>query len=73
MVGDYISCSVLNGNAVALLAVGKAPTNGQAFNEAMYSAGGLPVTGGALHATTGPIYGGPGALISTAPTLRTLR
>jgi len=73
MVGDYISCSVLGGNAVALLAVGKTPTNGQAFNEAMYSAGGLPVTGGALRAATGPIYGGPGALISTTPTLRTLR
>lgn len=72
MVGDYISCSVQGGNAYALVAVGKSPTNGQAFNEAMYTAGGLAVTGGALHAVTGPIYGGPSALISTAPRLRTL-
>ena len=72
MVGDYISCSVLNGNAVALFAVGKAPTNGQTFDEAMYSAGGLPVTGGALHAATGPIYGGPSALTNPTPTLRVL-
>jgi hypothetical protein len=73
MVGDYISCSVLNGNAYALLAVGKAPTNGQAFDEAMYTAGGLAVTGGALHAATGPIYGAPGILTGTpAPQLRIL-
>lgn len=72
MVGDYISCSVLNGNGYALFAVGKAPTNGQAFDEAMYTAGGLPVTGGALRAATGPIYGGPSILTSPAPRLRTL-
>ena len=71
MVGDYISCSVVNGNAVALVAVGKAPTNGQAFDEAMYSAGGLAVTGGARHAATGPIFAEPSNLISSAPTLRT--
>lgn len=73
MVGDYISCSVLNGNGYALFAVGKTPTNGQAFDEAMYTAGGLPVTGGALRAATGPIFGGPGILTGTAPQLRTLR
>jgi hypothetical protein len=73
MVGDYISCSVVGGNAYALVAVGKTPTNGQAFDEAMYTAGGLPVTGGALRAATGPIFGGPGILTSPAPLLRTLR
>ena len=72
MVGDYISCSVLNGNAYALFAVGKAPTNGQAFDEAMYTAGGLPVTGGALHASTGPIFGGPGILTNPTPRLLVL-
>lgn len=47
MVGDYISCSILNdGKAFALFAVGKAPINGKAFNEAMYTAGGLLVRGG---------------------------
>ncbi len=73
MVGDYISASVLNGNAFALFAVGKAPSNGQAFDEAMYTAGGLPVTGGAAHVATGPIFGGPGTRIGTVPHLRTAR
>jgi hypothetical protein len=73
MVGDYISASVLNGNAFALIAVGKAPTNGQSFDEAMYTAGGLAVTGGAAHAVTGPIYGGPGAMTGPVPHLRTAR
>ena len=48
MVGDYISCSVVDGKGVALFAVGKTPTNGQAFDEAMYTAGPLAITGGAL-------------------------
>jgi hypothetical protein len=52
MVGDYISCSVTGGKAVAIFAVGKAPTNGQAFDEAMYSAGGLTVAGGAIRASS---------------------
>ncbi|MER5637973.1 hypothetical protein ABT095_13565 [Kitasatospora sp. NPDC002227] len=44
MVGDYLSTSVVNGKAVSVFAVGKAPTNGQAYDEAMYTvAGGLPV------------------------------
>jgi hypothetical protein len=42
MVGDYISCSVVGGKSVAIFAVGKTPTNGQAFDEAMYAVpGGL--------------------------------
>ncbi|MBR7829533.1 exo-alpha-sialidase [Actinospica sp. MGRD01-02] len=46
MVGDYIACSVVNGTSYALFPVGAASTNGQAFNEAMYTAtGGLAVTG----------------------------
>jgi hypothetical protein len=52
MVGDYISTSVIGGKAVSAFAVGKAPTNGQAFDEALYTAGGLTVTGGSLAATT---------------------
>jgi hypothetical protein len=52
MVGDYISCSVTGGKAVAIFAVGKAPTNGQAFDEAMYSAGGLTIAGGATRASS---------------------
>jgi hypothetical protein len=60
MVGDYISCSVVGGSSVALFAVGKAPTNGQAFNEAMNTvSGGLPVSGGAVRAAAGPVYSGP--------------
>jgi hypothetical protein len=50
MVGDYISCSLVSGKAVAVFAVGKAPSGGAAFDEAMYSTGGLTVTGGVLSA-----------------------
>ncbi|HEX4701593.1 MAG TPA: sialidase family protein [Pseudonocardiaceae bacterium] len=51
MVGDYMSSSILNGKAYAIFAVGKAPTNGEAFDEGMYTAGGLAVAGGALRAS----------------------
>ncbi|WBP86351.1 hypothetical protein [Kitasatospora cathayae] len=61
MVGDYLSTSVVNGKAVAIFAVGKAPTGGQAFDEAMYAVqGGLPVTGGAVRAVTGPVLSAAG-------------
>ena len=56
MVGDYISASVLGGNAYSIFAIGKTPTNGEAFDEAMYTAGGLPVTGGSAHTITAPVY-----------------
>ncbi|MEU9208063.1 exo-alpha-sialidase [Streptomyces sp. NPDC048415] len=52
MVGDYISTSVVSGKSVAVFAVGKAPTNGQAFDEALYTAGGLNITGGTARSTT---------------------
>jgi hypothetical protein len=48
MVGDYLSCSIVNGNAVAVFAVGKSPTNGKAFDEAMYTAGPLAVATGSV-------------------------
>ncbi|MBW8804709.1 MAG: hypothetical protein JF587_12770 [Catenulisporales bacterium] len=58
MVGDYISCSVVNGKSEAVFAVGKASTNGQAFNEAMYSvAGGLALRAGTTASSTGPVFG----------------
>jgi hypothetical protein len=50
MVGDYISCSITGGKAVAIFAIGKTPSNGQAFDEAMYTAGGLSITGGTIRA-----------------------
>jgi len=50
MVGDYISCSFAGGKAVAIFAVGKAPGGTAAFDEAMYSAGALTVTGGTVSA-----------------------
>ena len=60
MVGDYMSCSVVNGKSVALFAVGKTPTNGQAFDEGMYTVGGgLAMRGGPVRATTGPVYAVP--------------
>jgi hypothetical protein len=46
MVGDYISCSITAGKAVAIFAVGKTPTGAKAFDEAMYTAGPLTVSGG---------------------------
>jgi hypothetical protein len=60
MVGDYMSSSVLNGKSVALFAVGKTPTNGQAFDEGMYTvAGGLALRAGTNPSTTGPVYAAP--------------
>ena len=60
MVGDYMSCSVVNGKGVALFAVGKNPTNGQAFDEGMYTVGGgLAMRGGPVRADTGPVYAAP--------------
>lgn len=57
MVGDYISCSVLNGKSIAVFAVGKTPTNGQAFDEGMYTvAGGLALRAGTSHVTAGPVF-----------------
>ncbi|GHE11842.1 exo-alpha-sialidase [Streptomyces alanosinicus] len=52
MVGDYISTSVIGGKAVSAFAVGKAPAGGQAFDEALYTAGPLTVTGGSTASTT---------------------
>src|SRR6266567_3823792 len=65
MVGDYISCSVVNGSGVGLFAVGRTPSSGTAFNEAMFAVtGGIPVTGGAARAAAGPVFA-----TGTAPTL----
>src|SRR5712691_3749676 len=45
MVGDYVACSISGGRAFSLFAAGKPATAGRAFNEAMHTAGGLPMTG----------------------------
>jgi hypothetical protein len=56
MVGDYISTSVVGGKSVALFPVGKAPTNGQAFDESMYTVtGGLALRAGTFRSATGPV------------------
>jgi hypothetical protein len=73
MVGDYISCSVLSGKAYALFAVGAAPSGGAAFNESMYTAGGLSVGGGSNLATAGPVFPRPANEVGTLPPLNTLR
>ncbi len=58
MVGDYISASVVNGKSIAVFAVGKTPTNGQAFDEGMYTvAGGLALRAGTTASSTVPVYG----------------
>ncbi|MFJ8313466.1 MULTISPECIES: hypothetical protein [unclassified Streptomyces] len=56
MVGDYISTSVVNGKSVSVFAVGKAPTNGQAFDEGLYTVGGLALRGGTVRAEQSPVH-----------------
>ncbi len=59
MVGDYISCSIVNDKAISVFAVGKAPAGG-GFDEAMYTAGALQISGGIVPATsTGARLGPP--------------
>src|SRR5215472_7691957 len=55
MVGDYIATAVTNGKALSVFAVGKAASGGLRFNEAMYTARGLPIAGGTAKATIGPV------------------
>lgn len=73
MVGDYISCSVLGGKAYALFAVGATPSGGAAFNESMYTADGLPVTGGSNLVIAGPVFPKPANSAIALPPLTTLR
>ncbi|MDJ0343944.1 exo-alpha-sialidase [Streptomyces sp. H10-C2] len=71
MVGDYMSTSVIGGKAFAVFAVGKAPANGQAFDEALYTAGGLTVTGGIAKAEHGtPVFTEPATPRVPLTTLR---
>ena len=72
MVGDYISTSIVGGRAWPVIAVANAPSGGT-FDEAMYEpTGGLPITGGARRAITGPVYPS-GARPDTAITPPTAR
>jgi hypothetical protein len=58
MVGDYISCDILGNTAVSVFAVGF-PPKGSTKNQAMYSAGPMPVTGGKqLASSRGVVYHG---------------
>lgn len=53
MVGDYISTTILNGKTWPIFAVGKPPSGGFAFNEAMYTvSGGLTVAAGSNSAAS---------------------
>ena len=69
MVGDYISTSVRNGaNAFPVIAVAPTAPSGGTFNEAMYvPTGGLPITGGARQARTGPMLAPSGTGGLAAP------
>jgi hypothetical protein len=71
MVGDYISCSFVAGRAIAIFAVGRTPTNGQAFDEAMYTVGGLAARSGSAPAQVGgaPLPR-PAAPVGRLPTAR---
>ena len=55
MVGDYIATAATDGKALSVFAVGKAASGGLRFNEAMYTARGLPIAGGTAKAATGPV------------------
>ena len=75
MVGDYISTSFAGGTAHSVFAVGKAPTNGQAFDEALYTtASGLSAPVGAVVTTAGGEQPVPGAasdhVAARAPIIR---
>jgi hypothetical protein len=71
MVGDYISTSITGGRAWPTIAVANAPSGGT-FDEAMYEpTGGLPITGGANRAITGPVHTtGARPHATTPPTAR---
>jgi hypothetical protein len=59
MVGDYISCDVIGDSALSVFAVGVKPEGGT-LNQAMYSAGPLPITGGlGVARSTGVRFDGP--------------
>ena len=55
-VGDYIGSAFAGGQAYAAFAVGAAPVGGKAYNEAMYTAGGLTARGGTVKSTASPVY-----------------
>ncbi len=59
MVGDYISCSVLNGTAVSVYAIGHKP-NGSTKRQPMATAGPLVVTGGSRPASAAGVVVRPG-------------
>jgi hypothetical protein len=54
--GDYIGSAVTGGRAYAAFDVGLAPTNGETYNQAMYTADGLPADGGTVTSTATPVY-----------------
>lgn len=55
-VGDYIGSAFAGGNAYSSFAVGVTSASSQPLDEGMYTAGGLPATGGQLRAAAGPTY-----------------
>lgn len=75
MVGDYISTSYAGGTAHAVFAVGKAPTGGAQFDEALYTtASGMAAPVGAAVMTAGADQPVPGAasdhVAAKAPVVR---
>jgi hypothetical protein len=52
MVGDYIATAFSGGKAVSVFAVGRTPTNGQAYDLSMYTVGGLATTGGTIQSSS---------------------
>jgi hypothetical protein len=58
-IGDYIGSAFVSGHAYSSFAVGVTPTNGQTYDEGMYTAGGLAATGGTVINTARRVYSGP--------------
>jgi hypothetical protein len=69
MIGDYLSCDVVGDSAVSVFAVGVRP-KGSKLNQAMYSAGPLPVTGGKRVASSRGVVSGGLAGVAHALALR---
>jgi hypothetical protein len=70
MIGDYLSCDVIGDTAVSVFAVGF-PPKGATKDQAMYSAGPMPVTGGRIPASPrGVVFTGDSHRSYPAATLR---
>lgn len=69
MIGEYTGAAFVNGKVVGAFPVGKAPTDGKAFDQGIYTFGPMAVTGGVNLASQAPA----GASAKDANSQQTLR